>query len=857
MTRMKRSWVVLLMSLLMAAGVSAAQTRNRIPDKIDAAPVPLRGNVHPLAQPRFDRGNVSDALALPRVTLFFNRTPEQQAELDALLEQQQDPSSPNYHKWLTLEQYADRFAISEADMARVAQWLQGQGFTIVERPAGRGYIAFSGTAAQVRTGFGAEIHRYVVNGETHVANATDPALPRALAQVTLGIRGLNDFRPKARAIRRPRPMFTSSISGNHFLTPDDFATIYHLKPLYDQGIDGTGQWLAVMGQTAIPAADIVTFRSLSGLPANAPVVQQIPGANTLVSAQDIGEADLDVEWSGAVARKATVIYVNAGTSASLSVFDSLAYAINNKITVGNTTQFVPVLSISYGNCEANWPASQVHSFTSLFQQANTQGQTVVGPSGDSGAADCESPTATSATHGLAVDFPASSAYVTGVGGTMFNGGGNPNSTTDSCNGACWSATNNSVYGSALMYIPELVWNETPTNPNSSVPAGTNCTVGTNCIIAGGGGGKSTLQICDAQGQNCVPNAKPVWQPVLDASDTTRDVPDISLAAGFVHDGYLICASNQTPADCTNGFRDVNNNLDAIGGTSAGAPTFAGMVALLNHALKNQNPNHFGVGNVNPMLYGLAANSTDAFHDILAPGNNMVPCTPGTQFKLPNGSANGTCPNTGQIGYTAAAGYDLASGLGTVDAYNLISELAGGPIPTPAAPDFTLSASGSTTLTVIHGTSGTFTVTVTPNNGFNGMVTFSCIVPTALAGVTCTPPSAIPSGNATFPITASSTAKLLAPGASPTYLAWSWGGGTLVAGLLLGAGERCKKKSRRGRTALLVGGLLVLLLTVLAGCGGGSSSVPPPPPPTPETGTVVLQGVSSADIHIVPITVNVN
>ncbi len=789
---------------------------------MDEAQVPLRGNVHRLAQPRFDRGQVADVLPLPRITLFFNRTAEQQAELEALLQQQQDPSSPSYHQWLTVEQYAARFGISEADMARVAQWLQGQGFTIVERPAGRGYIAFSGTAAQVRTAFATELHTYLANGESHFANVTDPSLPRALANVTLGIRGLNDFRPKPRAVRRPRPMFTSSISGNHFLAPDDFATIYHLKPLYDQGIDGTGQWLAIMGQTAIPAPDIATFRSLSGLPANAPVVQQIPGANTLVSSQDIGEADLDVEWAGAVARKATIIYVNAGTSASMSVFDSLAYAINNKITVGNTTQFVPVLSISYGNCEANWSASDIHSFTSLFQQANTQGQTVVGPSGDSGAADCEAFTATSATHGLAVDFPASSAFVTGVGGSQFNEG---NSASQ-----FWSSANNSVFGSVLSYVPETVWNETATNQGQ---------------IAGGGGGKSTMQICDAQGKNCVPNSKPLWQNALTPADGVRDVPDISLAGAFGHDGYLTCVSNQTPADCTNGFRDVNNNLDVVGGTSAGAPTFAGMVALLNQKMGGPQ------GNVNPQLYAkVVAGSTDAFHDITT-GDNKVPCAQGSP----------DCPASSPfvIGYAAAAGWDYASGLGTVDAYNLISELSSGTTSTPPAPDFALNPSGSTTLTVTHGTSGVFTVAVTPNSGFSGMVTFSCIVPTSLVGVTCTPPAPISSGNATFTITASSTAKLLLPGASPVYLAWSWGGGTLVVGLLLGAGERRKAKSRSWPAALLAGALLVLLLAALAGCGGGSGSVSPPPPPpfTPETGTVVLQGVSGANIHFVPITVNVN
>ncbi|HVP42161.1 MAG TPA: S53 family peptidase [Terriglobales bacterium] len=813
---MKRRWVLVFLLVLVAAG-SPAQTRSRIPDKIDEARTPLRGNVHRLAQARFDRGKVADALQLPRITLFFNRTAAQQAELDALLEQQQDPSSPNYHKWLTVEQYADRFGISDADIAKTAQWLQAQGFSIVERPAGRAYLAFSGTAAQVRAAFGAEIHTYAVNGEVHFANAADPSLPRVLADVTLGIRGLHDFRPKARAVRRPQPKFTSSISGNHFLTPDDFATIYHLKPLYDQGIDGTGQTLAVMGQTDILLPDIATFRSLSGLPANAPVVQKIPGYVAGVNSNDIAEADLDVEWAGAVARKATIIFVTPGNAPSLGAFDSMAYAISNNVA--------SVLSISYGACESFWTASDITTFTGLFQQANSQGQTVVGPSGDTGAGDCESFTATSATHGLAVDFPASSAFVTGVGGTMFNEGNTPSQ--------FWASANNSFNGSALSYIPETTWNETTANGGQ---------------LAGGGGGKSTLQICDAQGQNCVPNSKPVWQPMLDANDTMRDVPDLSLAAAFVHDGYLICASNQSPADCTNGFRRSDTTLDAIGGTSAGAPTFAGMVALLNQKMGGPQ------GNVNPMLYALAANSTDAFHDVTS-GDNTVPCSPGFAF-LNN---NGTCPQSGQIGYSATVGYDLATGLGTVDAYNLISELASGTTSTPAPPDFTMSNGGSSTITVTHGTSQMVTVTL-GGTTFNGPVTFSCIVSTSLAGVTCTPPSPMsPPGNATFTITASSTAKLLPLGATPSYFAWSWGGGTLVVGLLLGAGVRRKRNKAATRALFLTGAVLLLLAAMLAGCGGGSSSFSPPPPPsfTPESGAVVLQGVNNADVHIVPITVNVN
>jgi hypothetical protein len=321
------------------------------------------------------------------------------------------------------------------------------------------------------------------------------------------------------------------------------------------------------------------------------------------------------------------------------------------------------------------------------------------------------------------------------------------------------------------------------------------------------------------------------------------VPDISLGAAFLHEGFLTCVSNQSPADCTNGFRDANNNLDAVGGTSAGTPAFAGMVVLLNQKTGSSQ------GNVNPQLYTLAAASTDAFHDITA-GDNMVPCQQGS----PN------CPASApfQFGYSALGGYDRASGLGSVDSYNLVSELATHTTSTAAPPDFTMTPNGTATLNVTHGTSGNFTVIIggTPSSG---TVTFTCIVPTTLAGVTCTPPGPVASGNAVFTITASSTARLAAPGRSRTFLAWNWGGGFLIGGVLLGAAAQ---KKRGLRSLFLFGALLLLALAMLAGCGGGSSGTvnpPPPPPPnfTPESGTVVLQGVSNADVHIVPLTVNVN
>src|SRR5207253_2043022 len=359
------------------------------------------------------------------------------------------------------------------DLDKVVAWLQDQGFTVDGKARSHTWITFSGTAQQVESAFRTEIHHYLRNGETHYANATEPSLPTALAGVVLGIRSLNNVRPRPgtliRRIAGGQPKFTSSTTGSHFITPDDFATIYNVTPLYTSGLDGTGVQIAVMGQTDINTADIAAFRTAAGLPSTTLTTVLIPGSpdpGTL--RDDLPEADLDVEWAGAVAKNASVIYVNSGTAGG--AFDSLTYAIDQAVA--------PILTISYGACEQLWGQNDLISEAALAQQANAQGQTIVGPSGDDGAADCDFPATpqsilTVATHGLAVDAPASIPYVTAVGGSQFNEG----------SATYWNTTNNSSNGSAISYIPETTWNET------SAANG----------LAAGGGGASLFFV------------KPAWQ----------------------------------------------------------------------------------------------------------------------------------------------------------------------------------------------------------------------------------------------------------------------------------------------------------------------------------------------------------
>ena len=443
----------------------------------------------------------------------------------------------------------------------------------------------------------------------------------------------------------------------------------------------------MVGQTNIVPADITDFRGAAGLTVNNPTVVTAPGTTPLsvaagAASDDLTETDLDLEWSGGVATGASIVLVNSG-----DIFTSLQYAIQNSIN-GIT---IPIISQSYGDCEANYLTSDLSTIEGWLQQANSQGQTVVLASGDSGAADCDdggtaNNPVTAASNGLAVDYPGSSAYVTSAGGSEFMGDGTASSPQTGA-GTYWSASgsgsvSNDLVTSAKSYIPEMAWNDTA----FSISQGGS--------LSAGGGGVSALW------------PKPVWQTGVPGipADAHRDVPDISLTSSPDHDGYLYCTQIQTAGSGSNyvsscqptsfrvsdGTQSDNNNLTVAGGTSFAAPTFAGLLAVIEQKLNAPQ----GLGNVNPALYSLASNATtyaSAFHDITA-GNNSVPCVTGSP-NCPSGS-------NPMIGYAAAAGYDLATGIGSVDGNNLATAFG-----TYA---FTLST-----------TTGTYRYTHEPGSGSNG------------------------------------------------------------------------------------------------------------------------------------------
>ena len=719
-----------VMSLLgiLAPGVMAQRDRIAAPIS-NARRFPLAGNLHPLARAAFDRGTADPSLTLDSLRLILKPSADQQAALDQLLAAQQDPSSPDYHHWLTPEEYADRFGASTGDIAKITQWLEQQGLQVTGVARARNAVSFRGTAAQVATVFGTEIHRYEVDGEVYFANSTEPSLPAGLGSVVLGIRGLHNFRMKP--LLKPRrtsgslsgqPANTSATSGNHYIGPDDFATIYNLKPLYATGINGSGQKLVIAGQTQINLSDIEQFRTAFNLPANDPQLILVPNTRDPgISSKDLPEADLDVELSGGVAPNATILYVY-----SSDVMNSVQYAIDQNLA--------PVLSLSYGSCEPETPRSDALTFQFWAQQANAQGITWFAASGDSGGADCIAQNST--TDGVAsVDVPASIPEVTGLGGSEFNEGG----------GQFWNTTNNVNGGSALSYIPEMVWNDS-----------------TAADPAAGGGGASVFFL------------KPSWQTGAGVpSDNARDVPDVSLASSADHDGFIVY---------TNAQRQV------YGGTSVAAPSFAGIAALLNQYLVSTGvQSSAGLGNMNPKLYGLAQTTPSAFHDITA-GNNTVTVTCGARSR--------NCVS-GSYGFNAGPGYDLASGLGSVDAQAFFSawNSQSGSI-TRRTPSMALAASANS---ILSSGSTTVTATVFTSGGStpSGTVTFSFgstrLGSAALSGAANSATAAITVSGAQLPVgtnsiaaqysgdgaytsaTASTTITVVAANAAPSIASLANGG----------------------------------------------------------------------------------
>src|SRR5215467_3753307 len=254
-----------------AQGTSGLHARPLVIQQIDEnRRVFLRGNTRPEANFSNDRGPVADTLRLEHMLLQLNRPAEQEEALQQFLSELQTQGSPNFHNWITAQEFGERFGEAQSDLDAISGWLRSHGFEVnVIYPSGV-LIDFSGTAGQVRKAFQADVHFLEVNGEKHIANMNDPRIPAALAPVINGVVSLHDFRPHAMyRMHKPRPQFTfSDILGdaNYAVVPSDLATIYNLKPLFSAGTSGQGQTIVLIENTDVfSASDWTTFRSTFGL----------------------------------------------------------------------------------------------------------------------------------------------------------------------------------------------------------------------------------------------------------------------------------------------------------------------------------------------------------------------------------------------------------------------------------------------------------------------------------------------------------------------------------------------------------------------------------------------------------------
>jgi subtilase family serine protease len=860
--------IVLILALLPFLPARVSGQTSSVPSRISAAVdntklTMLRGNTHPLARAEFDRGPAPASLPMDHMLLVLTRSPQQEAALETLMAQQQDRTSPNYHKWLTPEQFGQQFGPSDQDIQTITSWLQSQGFQVNQVANGRTTIDFSGTAGAVQQAFHTAIHSYVLaNGEQHWANSSDPQIPVALAPVVAGVNSMNNFRRRPMShsvgvfrrtnadgkVTRISPQFTYAPPGGgcnsngdcYAVTPGDFAKIYNVP----SSVTGTGQVIGIVSDSDINATDLANFRSIFGLPAaNFQQIETTPASDPgIQAAVDEGEAVLDAEWSGAVAPGAQIdLVVSPTTNTTFGGDTSAQYIINNNLAT--------ILGYSYGTCELDLGTAGNMFYQQLWSQAASQGITVVVATGDNGSAACENPnpndlvTAQPATTGLAVNGISSTPYNIAVGGTDFNDAFNP--------ATYWSTTNSGAGASVVSYIPEVAYNDSCTNPILASVSGLSSVAETNCNNAalidfsgenfiasfGGGGGASNCTTSSTTATTLGPvsscgggYAKPTWQTGPGVpSDGKRDVPDVSLFAGdgSIQNFYIVCQSDQVGnAGCN--LNSPYQDFVGEGGTSVSTEAFAGVMALINQ----KNGYTKGSGNFNATLYALAAEQNDAncnasgtpassciFNDVTS-GTIAMPCAKGS----PNCTVTFSSDTIGVLsGYSAGTGYDLATGLGSMNVGNLVNN---------SGPNFYFSSSNPVVTISSPGATGTMTFTAYPVNGYTGTVTLACSNLPPAATCSFSPNSVVftssTSATTGIPVTVTvntTTASRLIPSGHPwNMIGWASASLILFAAVIL-------------LSMLFVGGpllrqfgwnlagltLALSLVAGLAACGGGSST----------------------------------
>jgi subtilase family serine protease len=847
--------LTLLSIPVLQASAQSNNVQQRITQVVDESKLTvLKGNTYPLARAEFDRGPAPASQLMETMMLALKRSPEQEAALEKLMAEQLDRSSPNFHKWLTPVQFGKQFGPSDQDIQIATSWLASHGFSGIEVSNGRTVIEFGGNVGQAQAAFHTVIHNYFVNGKEHYANSSDPAIPTALTTVVTGVAALHNFHKKplyvaahsrkSASTGSPTALFTfaggcdvnngSSDNNCYGVGPTDFATIYDVTPLWNAGIDGTGQSIAVIGQSDVVMQDINTFRSVFGLPANAPQ-KVLAGTDPGIVSGDETESDLDLEWAGGIAKGATIMFV---TSTSVD--------ISAQFAVDHTPLIASVLSESYGLCELFIGTTENGVINARWQQGAAEGITAVVATGDAGSASCDITDSNArnpqvAVNGLQVSGLASTPFNVAVGGTDFNDFTNPKT--------FWNTSNTSgTLASAKSYIPETTWNSTCTNSAFGADPETSCNDSANnqfqWTVAGGGGVSNCTSSNRVSASSCSGGyAKPSWQVATGVpNDGKRDIPDVSLFAGNGFNGnfYMVCAADQTGGQSCNA--NNFNTFLPIGGTSGSTPAFAAIMALVDQKTG------MAQGNANTVLYAMAASQPSAFHDVTN-GTIAVLC----QANSPNCDKAVSSDTFGILtGYSAEPNYDLATGLGSVDAANLVNNWSGN----ATGPNFNLSFTPAAITIASPGGRNSATLSVTATNGFAGTVTFSSCsgLPTESF---CSFSQSSVTGSGSTTVTIRTTApSMLAPLRRPTGLNT---GPKAFELCLVSIGMLWMViQVKRRRWNSVATALAVCCLLGAAACGGGGGSTTKTGGTTPvQNQPVVVTATDGTTSHTATLSVTVN
>jgi len=731
-----------LSALLLGATADAAPSGHPSPQinsTIDASQLTvLFGNTRRAARAANDLGIVDDSLPLGHLYLQLRRSPEREAALKAYVDTLNDPKSGEFHHWLTPAEFAEHYGVDSQDVETVKTWLKSEGFTVHGATPSGLVVDFSGTAGQVRNSFHTELHHYAVDGKRHLANASDPQIPTALAPAVAGVISLHDFHPRAMNVPKVKePQYTSGT--RHYLVAGDIATIYNLNPLFAAGYSGQGQSIMVLEDTYLyTTEDWTIFRKTFGLSRAYPqaTLSQVSptgsitctnpgfqGVSTDPGYGDDGEAAIDVEWASAGAPNAAIVLAACTDGATVQTFGGLL-ALENVLN-GPTSGLPSVVSMSYGDDEADDGAAGNLAFYSAFQQAAAEGVSIFVSSGDEDADSTAGGSATYAYFGISISGWTSTPYNVSVGGLDFGYTADGVATS-----TYWNAANSNTYSSALSYIQEIPWNnscasqlfttylDAKDNGKYGVTLATTpsqlCNLTARQVTSyqdsvGGSGGPSgcatgTPSVSDANGTvvsgTCAGYPKPSWQSAIvgNPADGVRDIPDVALFAsnGFYDSYYVTCWSNKTGggAACTG----KPNTWAGFGGTSISSPIMAAIQALANQytgeTWGNPNPAYYALASTEYGASGSSAcNSTTVnktsnscvFYDITQGDIDSI-------CKLDANNANAdyncyfasagstygilsTSTTADQPAYLTTTGWDFASGIGSVNAYNFVTAFA--------------------------------------------------------------------------------------------------------------------------------------------------------------------------------------